>query len=83
VNVHKSTSPSALNTAQSLEPVSKHTTLDEKSKSDADLQRAKDLVELHYGVKLKYLEEGLDAELQRAREDVMRVHRKLSNRNPA
>jgi hypothetical protein len=78
VNVHKSTSNSALNTAQSIEPVPKHTTLDENSKSDADLKRAKDLVELHYD-----LEEGLDAELQRAREDVMRVHRKLSNRNPA
>ena len=53
----------------------------EKSASDPDLQRAKDLVELHYRVKLKYLEEGLGAELQKARDDVKVVCKNLASRS--
>ena len=56
---------------------------DERSKGDTDLQRAKNLVELHYGVKLKYVEEGMDADVQKAREDVGLVYRHLSGKKPA
>jgi hypothetical protein len=53
----------------------------EKSTSNPDLQRAKDLVELHYRVKLKYLEEGVGAELQKARDDVKDVCKNLASRS--
>lgn len=56
---------------------------DETSKNDADLQRAKDLVELHYRVKVKYQEEGLDAELRKARDAVARVHKNMDSKNLA
>lgn len=59
-----------------------HAAYDEKSKNSPDLQRAKDLVELHYRVKLKYQEEGLDLELQQAREDVNKVYKNLSRQSP-
>ena len=48
----------------------------EDTESDPDLKRAKDLVELHYQVKVKH-SGGLDKELLRAREDVERVMRDL------
>jgi hypothetical protein len=37
---------------------------------DLDLQRAKDLVDLHTNVKVKYEEQGLDKELETLREKV-------------
>lgn len=72
MNVHKSIPKSTKADATSTEPS------DEKSKTDPDLQRAKELVELHYSVKLNYLREGMDAELQGARANVERVSRELS-----
>ena len=84
VNVHKNKSNPIEDDIAALEPTAHATARGEKSKSrsDPDLQRAKDLVELHYTVKLKYLHEGLDVELQKAREDVQRVFRSLSSQNP-
>ena len=38
--------------------------------SDQDLQRANELVSLHYDVKVKYLQNGPDPELLRARKEV-------------
>lgn len=49
--------------------------LAEQKNNDPDLQRAKDVVDLHYGVKVRYEERGLDEELVEARrkvEDVIR-----------
>ena len=79
MNVHKSTPISTKANPALAEPSAIATAPDEKSKSDPDLQRAKDLVELHYTVKLKYLHEGLDAELQEARENVKRVSREVNS----
>jgi hypothetical protein len=81
VNVPKSTSNPIKDNAAVSEPAVHATAPDvqTKSKSDPDLQRAKDLVELHYTVKLQYLDEGLDAELHQAREDVKRVSRNLAS----
>lgn len=45
-----------------------------------DLQRAKDLIDLHYNVKMKHVrgQPGtVDEDLKRAREDVRRVLREL------
>ncbi|KAL9113460.1 MAG: hypothetical protein Q9227_002501 [Pyrenula ochraceoflavens] len=50
-----------------------HPAKDADADSNADLTRAKDLVDLHYGVKERYREEGVGEELMRAREDVRRV----------
>lgn len=46
---------------------------DAEKLSDLDLRRAKDLVELHYNVKLKYLQDGPDPELRQARDNVRRT----------
>lgn len=46
--------------------------------TDSELQRANELVSLHYDVKLKYLETGPDAELEKAAQDVEKVLRDLS-----
>jgi hypothetical protein len=48
--------------------------------NDSELQRASDLVELHYGLKVKYLEKGLDTDLQKARDDVKRVYELMLHR---
>jgi hypothetical protein len=40
---------------------------------DPDIKRAKELVALHYDVKVKYMESGLDRELLQARNDVADV----------
>lgn len=40
---------------------------------DQDLQRADELVSLHYDVKLKYIDSGPDPELVKARRDVDNV----------
>ena len=45
---------------------------------DEDLQRAQELVSLHYDVKLKYLETGPDPELVKAGKDVDEVVAALS-----
>ena len=45
--------------------------------SDPDLKRAKELVDLHYGMKLKYRESGLDQDLLQARRNVESVKRSL------
>ena len=43
---------------------------------DPDMQRAIDLVELHYGVKMKHMQ-GEDAALRQARREVDKVLEKL------
>ncbi len=82
VHVHQSTSISAKESPGSAETSAPHAAYDEKSKNSPDLRRAKDLVELHYRVKLKHQEEGLDLELQQARKDVNRVYMDLSRQSP-
>ncbi len=47
-----------------------------KAKEDPDMQRATDLVELHYGVKMKHMQ-GEDAGLRQARKEVDMVLEKL------
>lgn len=52
--------------------------------SEEKLTRARELVDLHYGVKMKYwngpgAEPKLDADLRIARENVNRVLRELNN----
>jgi len=44
-----------------------------ETESDPDLTRAQDLVALHHSVKVKYLEEGHDAELLQCRRDIAAV----------
>ena len=46
---------------------------DEDVSTSPDLQRALDLVDLHYGVKQKYMQEGGKASLEHARREVARV----------
>lgn len=72
VNVHKSTD------------ATKTTAKDHKqSDQHAELSRAQELVDLHYGVKVKHMgtapnsEPVVDAGLRRAREDVNRVLKEL------
>lgn len=73
VNVHKPPDASA-------------TTADGTQQSDqhAELSRAQELVDLHYGVKIKHMgsapnfEPVIDAGLRRAREDVNQVLRELA-----
>ena len=80
MNVHRSpltATKDAPGNSGSLESVAAY---DEKTKKQPDLQRAKDLVELHYLVKLKYLHEGLDADLRKARDDVKGVYTNLSSK---
>ncbi|CAI7592174.1 unnamed protein product [Penicillium pancosmium] len=48
------------------------------SKKNKDLQRAKELVELHYEVKARHVNGQVDADLQKARADVQQVLRELS-----
>jgi len=45
--------------------------------ADPALRRAKDLVGLHYSVKVKYVEQGLGKGLQQGRRDVNDVLRRL------
>jgi hypothetical protein len=72
VNVHKPTATEA-SRADSQQPSDQH----------AELSRAQELVDLHYGVKVKHMGSGpnfepvVDAGLKRAREDVNRVLREL------
>ena len=49
---------------------------DGKAEDDPDMQRATNLVELHYGIKSNHME-GEDADLRQARLDVDRVLNKL------
>lgn len=46
---------------------------------DVDMKRVIDLVELHYGVKMNYMQ-GEDAGLRKARTDVERVLEKLESK---
>ncbi|KAJ5965394.1 hypothetical protein N7481_012108 [Penicillium waksmanii] len=48
------------------------------SKKNVDLQRAKELVELHYEVKARHVNGQVDINLQQARADVQQVLRELS-----
>jgi hypothetical protein len=41
--------------------------------SDPDLQRAKELVDLHFGIKVKFEEQGPDAELEDLRAKVAKM----------
>ena len=52
--------------------VSRQSSVLKDDKDDLDLQRAMDLVDLHYGVKEKH-KHGNDVELQKARQDVRRA----------
>jgi hypothetical protein len=80
VNAYRSTSPSTQDAPLPSETSEAIAGNHENTKSSPDLQRAKDLVELHYRVKLKYLEEGLGEELQKARDDVKVVCNNLASR---
>jgi transposase len=51
-------------------PEQKAYTQQEAKEDDPDLQRAKDLVDLHTNVKVKLEEQGLDAELKSLRKRV-------------
>lgn len=52
---------------------------DERKNADPDLQRAMDLVDLHYGVKMKHAQ-GEDRGLLQARRDVDEVLERLQRR---
>ena len=56
-------------------------TADEEAGEDPDMQRAIDLVELHYGVKMKHAQ-GEDAALRQARRKVDMVLEKLEGYGP-
>lgn len=58
-----------------------HGELGVKAEEDPDMQRAMDLVELHYGVKMKHVQ-GEDAALRQARRQVDAVLEKLDNHSP-
>ena len=49
---------------------------DAESSADVDMRRAKDLVDLHYGLKMKHVE-GDDMGLEQARKNVQEIFRKL------
>lgn len=51
-----------------------------KAEEDPDMQRAIDLVELHYGVKMKHMQ-GEDASLRQARREVDKVLEKLEGQS--
>ncbi|CAI7574677.1 unnamed protein product [Penicillium glandicola] len=72
VNVHKN-----ITASDSTETSS---TLSDKSPADdnADLRRAKELVELHYEVKARHVDGTVDEQLSQARQDVRRVLTELS-----
>ncbi|KAJ5111440.1 hypothetical protein N7532_001975 [Penicillium argentinense] len=50
----------------------------EPSQTNKDLERAKELVELHYEVKSRHIDGQVDPALQQARADVNKVLRELS-----
>lgn len=50
--------------------------------TDPDLKRAKDLMDLHYGVKVKQMEGGLDDGLRQARKNVDEVLSSLKKDRP-
>ncbi|OJJ48549.1 hypothetical protein ASPZODRAFT_130612 [Penicilliopsis zonata CBS 506.65] len=54
------------------------TNVKEPSSRNQELERAKELVDLHYAVKTRHVDGKVDKELSRAREDVSRVLRELS-----
>ena len=54
----------------------------EGDKGDVDMQRAIDLVALHYGVKMKHIQ-GDDEGLKQARRDVNAVLKGLSKKDVA
>ena len=68
---HKETTTSQSDSSSRLR-ASRMTSVLKDSQDDPDLQRAMDLVDLHYGVKEKH-KHGTDMELQKARQDVRRV----------
>jgi hypothetical protein len=69
VTVHK---PNSTTTSAELTPSNS------ASAQDPDIQRANELVSLHYAVKVKHRQSGLDEELLWAREKVNDVLRALS-----
>jgi hypothetical protein len=75
VNTHKLISTSDDDRSIVSEKLASPAVADGQRSTDPDLQRARDLVELHYGLKMKHLEGGLDKDLQKARDDVKRVSR--------
>ncbi|KAL2219347.1 hypothetical protein M432DRAFT_347157 [Thermoascus aurantiacus ATCC 26904] len=78
VNVHKNLPPEISQIEPAREP-----SVPPSDAQNPDLQRAKDLVELHYGVKVKHMRNhgaAVDEDLRRAREDVNRVLAELGSR---
>lgn len=79
--------PSAATNGASVEAVRQRTAAllsGSKDKSDPDLQRAKDLVSLHYAVKVKHLNRGdggveADESLEDARHAVKVALEEMSN----
>jgi hypothetical protein len=73
VTVHKTQPSTQSNLDLATAPSSSKT-------ENPDLARAKDLISLHYSVKVAHLNAGIDAELRQARADVNKVlialHRK-------
>ncbi|GAB1208901.1 hypothetical protein APSETT445_007666 [Aspergillus pseudonomiae] len=51
----------------------------QSEKANDDLQRAKELVDLHYEIKARHADGTVDEELARAREDVNRVLMELGH----
>lgn len=70
VNTHKLISTSDDNRSIISETSTTPPASDGQMSTDPDLQRARDLVELHYGLKMRHVEVGLDKDLQKARDDV-------------
>ncbi|KAL2008824.1 hypothetical protein VTN00DRAFT_7018 [Thermoascus crustaceus] len=71
VNVHKQQEPGTAGVPQ-VEPTQEP----DCGAQNPDLQRAKDLIDLHYGVKVKHVQDHgatVDEDLRRSREDVNRV----------
>ncbi|MCJ1243077.1 hypothetical protein MMC30_000274 [Trapelia coarctata] len=77
LDAQSSTSSSTQSPSSAARPgLSRRTSVLEDGKEDPDLQRAMDLVDLHYGVKERHMQ-GADMGLQKARTDVQRAMEKL------
>lgn len=72
-----------VNVNKALKPGTEGAAAGVQDSGNAELERAKELVELHYGVKVKHMtgpgsDPMVDEGLRRARDDVNRVLRELS-----
>ena len=80
VNVHRKAAGGSHSASQDVNRAH-GTELTKGHKKDNEIQRAKDLVDLHYGFKTKYAEQGLDSDLRSSRQDVHRICQQLSNKS--